>query len=128
MVFLQERIPRFEVTGLACYDHHSMMKILLLAFGWATFGCGVLLLPVPLPLPFPAGPILLLIGCAILTSHSKTFRRGVQRLRFRYGWLSRAMIRCASRAPRMVKLLVERTNPLVLERLARMRSRHSGVA
>ena len=104
-----------------------MKRILILAGGWITFACGVLLLPVPLPLPFPAGPVLVLIGCGILTTHSKTFRRAVQQLRFRYGWLSRGMDRLTHRAPRMVKSMVERTSPLPLERYARLRSLRAGV-
>lgn len=99
-----------------------MKKAFILAGGWTIFGSGVLLLPVPLPLPFPAGPVLVLVGCAILTPHSKSFRRGVQRIRFRYGWLSRGMDRLTDKAPRMVKSMVDRTSPLALERYARLRS------
>jgi hypothetical protein len=100
----------------------AMKRILILTGGWLTFVSGVLLLPVPLPLPFPAGPILVLIGCGILTPHSKTFRRGVQQLRFRYGWLSRAVDRLSQRAPRIVKSMVAQTSPLALERHARLRA------
>lgn len=98
-----------------------MKKFLILAGGWTVFVSGVLLLPIPLPLPFPAGPVLVLVGCAILTTHSKSFRRGVQRLRYRYGWLSRVMDRLSNRAPGSVKTMVGRTSPLALERLAKQR-------
>jgi hypothetical protein len=99
-----------------------MKRILILAGGWITFVCGVLLLPIPLPLPFPAGPVLVLIGCAILTTHSKPFRRGVQKLRFRFGWISRVMDKLTRRAPRMVKIMVQRTSPVALERRARLQA------
>jgi len=104
-----------------------MKRILLLAGGWLTFASGVLLLPVPLPLPFPAGPVLVLIGCGILTTHSKTFRRAVQKLRFRYGWLSRGIEKLTHRAPRMVKSMAERTSPHALERYARLQALRAGV-
>lgn len=102
-----------------------MKRILILAGGWSTFVAGVLLLPVPLPLPFPAGPVLVLLGCGILTPHSKSFRRGVQRMRFRHGWVSRGMDKFSRRAPRMVKSMVDRTSPLALERHARLQSARS---
>ena len=99
-----------------------MKRALIVSGGWVVFGLGVLLLPVPLPLPFPAGPILILVGSAILTPHSKTFRRGVQRLRHRFGWLSRAMDTLARRAPPNVQTMMERTRPIALERFARLRA------
>jgi hypothetical protein len=99
-----------------------MKKFFILAGGWLTFGSGVLLLPVPLPLPFPAGPVLVLIGCAILTPHSKTFRRGVQKVRYRYGWLSRGMDKLTERSPAMVKTMVDRTSPVALQRYERLRA------
>jgi hypothetical protein len=82
---------------------------------------GVLLLPVPLPLPFPAGPVLVLLGCAILTPRSKRFRRAVQRARFRFAWLSQGMDKLAARAPSSVKLMMAQTSPLPLKRHARLR-------
>jgi hypothetical protein len=102
-----------------------MKHILILTGGWLTFVSGVLLLPVPLPLPFPAGPVLVLIGCAILTTHSKWFRRGVQKLRFRFRWLCRTMDKLAHRSPPMVKSMVERTRPVALERQARVQAPRS---
>ena len=99
----------------------QMKNFVLLAAGWLSFVSGVLLLPVPLPLPFPAGPILVLLGCAILTPRSKSFRRGVQRVRHRFGWLSRGMDKCAARAPASVKAMMAQTSPLPLERHARLR-------
>ena len=99
-----------------------MKKFLIIVGGWTVFVLGVLLLPIPLPLPFPAGPVLVLIGCAILTPHSKTFRRAVQRVRYRYAWLSRVMDKLTSRAPASVKTMVERTSPWPLERQARWRT------
>jgi hypothetical protein len=109
---------------MAWYENSSgagtfMKRFFILSGGWLTFVLGVLLLPVPLPLPFPAGPVLVLIGCAILTTHSKPFRRGVQKLRFRYGWVSRTLDKLTHRSPRMVKTMVARTSPVALERQAR---------
>jgi hypothetical protein len=103
-----------------------MKKFLILAGGWLTFGSGVLLLPVPLPLPFPAGPVLILVGCGILTPRSKTFRRGVMQVRYRFGWLSRGMDTVCNRSPRIVRSMVgpmvECTRPVALERRARLRA------
>ncbi|MGD0190599.1 MAG: hypothetical protein ABSD74_07645 [Rhizomicrobium sp.] len=103
-----------------------MKKFLILTGGWLTFGSGVLLLPVPLPLPFPAGPVLLLVGSSILVPHSKTFRRGVMRVRYRFGWLSRGMDVVSNRSPTIVKSMVcpmvERTRPAALERHARLKA------
>jgi hypothetical protein len=96
-------------------------NILLVGAGWVSFGLGVMLLPVPLPLPFPAGPVLILFGCAILTPRSKPFRRAVQRARLRFSWLSRGMDRLAARAPSSVKAMMAQTSPLALKRHARLR-------
>jgi hypothetical protein len=98
-----------------------MKNFLLVPAGWLSFVSGVLLLPVPLPLPFPAGPLLILLGCAILTPRSKPFRRAVQRLRYRFSWLSRGMDRLAARAPSRVKAMMAQTSPRPLERHARLR-------
>lgn len=102
-------------------------KILLVLVGWVSFGLGVLLLPVPLPLPFPAGPLLVLVGCAILTPRSKPFRRAVQRVRFRFSWLSHAMDKLAARAPSSVRTMMEQTSPLPLERQARLRGLRNSI-
>jgi hypothetical protein len=109
-------------TLLLLASRGSQMKtFVLVAAGWLCFVLGVLLMPVPLPLPFPVGPILVLLGCAILTPRSKSFRRGVQRVRHRFGWLSRGMDRCATRAPASVKSMMAQTSPRPLERHARLR-------
>lgn len=98
-----------------------MKNFLLVPAGWLSFVSGVLLLPIPLPLPFPAGPVLILLGCAILTPRSKPFRRAVQRVRFRFGWLSQGMDKLGNRAPSSVKVMLTQTSPLPLERQARLR-------
>src|ERR1700678_1942743 len=55
-----------------------MKKFLILAGGWSMTVVGAILTPIPMPLPFPfpIGITLLLVGCAVLTTHSKSFRRG----------------------------------------------------
>jgi predicted metal-dependent HD superfamily phosphohydrolase len=68
------------------------------------------------------GPLLL--GCAILTAHSKGFRRGLQQVRHRSGWVSERLDRYRERGPRLIRHMVHRTRPSVLLRHARMRARH----
>lgn len=89
---------------------------------------GGLLTPIPLPLPFPLGITMFLVGCAILTTHSKTFRRWVQYLRHHHEWLSRGLEFITRKAPASVKTMVHRTRPLAIGRHARMRSRPDDTA
>ena len=100
-----------------------MKRMLILTGGWIVTVVGALLTPIPIPLPFPVGIMLFLIGCAILTTHSKPFRRGVQSLRHRNGWLSRGLERMTRRAPAAVKTMEILTRPLAFSRHARMRGR-----
>lgn len=100
-----------------------MKKMLILTAGWIITVVGALLTPIPVPLPFPVGIMVFLIGCAILTTHSKPFRRGIQRLRHRNGWLSRGLERLTRRAPAAVKTMEILTRPLAFGRQARMRAR-----
>ena len=102
-----------------------MKKILILAGGWVLTGVGALLTPIPVPLPFPVGIMLFLVGCAILTAHSKPFRRSVQRLRHENGWLSRALETVTRRAPSSVKTMELSTRPLAFGRQARIRARRA---
>lgn len=106
----------------------AMKRFLILAAGWVLIVLGALTTPLPIPLPFPVGMMVFLVGCAILTAHSKPFRRAVQRLRHRNGWLSRGFEQITRRAPSQVKAMEQATRPLALGRQARMRSRHSGIA
>jgi hypothetical protein len=78
-------------------------------------------MPIPIPL-IGLGP--LLAGCAILTAHSKSFRRGLQRIRHRFQWVSRRFDPFRERGPRAIRHMVHRTRPSVLLRHARMRGRH----
>jgi hypothetical protein len=111
----------------------------------------------PLPFPFPIGITMFLVGCAILTTHSKTFRRGVQYIRHHNGWLSRGLETIARRGheiaenlvqrirhregrmwraframlkrlPEIVATMVHRTRPSAHGRRARMRARNTGDA
>ena len=68
-----------------------MKKVLILTAGWILTIVGAILSPIPMPVPFPLpiGITMFLVGVGILTTHSKTFRRGVQYLRHHHGWLSR---------------------------------------
>jgi hypothetical protein len=108
------------------YAQIAMKKFLILAGGWLLIITGALVTPLPIPLPFPVGIMVFLVGCAILTAHSKAFRRGVQQLRHRNSWLSRGFERITRRAPSQVKTMEESTRPVALGRQARMRSRHGG--
>jgi hypothetical protein len=133
----------------------TVQKFLILAGGWILTVVGALLTPIPLPLPFPfpIGITMLLIGCAILTTHSKAFRRGVQYIRHRNAWLSRALefitkhtsdivekmahsfthrrdskyrhgfARIARRASAVMRKMVHRTRPHAHGRHERMRAR-----
>jgi hypothetical protein len=128
-----------------------MKKVLILTAGWFLTIVGAILSPVPMPVPFPLpiGITMFLVGVGILTTHSKTFRRGVQYLRHHHGWLSRALEAIASHTPKvldnliqriarrrdgrmargikristMVTDMVHRTRPLAHGRRARMRAR-----
>ncbi|HEY2444736.1 MAG TPA: hypothetical protein VGI20_03250 [Rhizomicrobium sp.] len=103
-----------------------MKKFLILSGGWTVTIVGALLTPIPLPLPFPLGIMMFLVGCAILTTHSKAFRRLVQYLRHHNGWLSRGLEFLTRRAPKRVKTMEEVTRPLAFGRQERMRARRGG--
>lgn len=137
-----------------------MKKFLILAGGWFMTVVGAILTPIPMPLPFPfpIGITMLLVGCAVLTTHSKAFRRGIQYVRHRNGWLSRGLEWVArhtseliekfthrfthqregwlarkikaigTRLPAIVRTMVHRTAPRGHARRARMRSRNAGDA
>ena len=97
-----------------------MRKFLLLACGWCLVVVGLVLTPAPVPIPL-IGVLPLLIGCAILTAHSKNFRRGLQRVRHRYAFVSHWLERSLHRFPLMVKVMIRRTRPHALYRRARIR-------
>ena len=102
-----------------------MRRIFFVALGWTLIVIGAVITPMPVPIPMIGfGPIL--IGCAILTAHSKSFRRGLQRVRARFHWLSRSFDQFRERGPHAIRHMVHRTRPSVLLRHARMRSRHHG--
>lgn len=99
-----------------------MRRVLLVGLGWTLVVIGAVLVPMPVPVPgLGLGP--LLVGCAILSAHSKSFRRGLVRLRHRFRWLSEHFDRFAERGPLAVRHMVRRTHPMVLMRHARMRAR-----
>ena len=87
-----------------------MKKFLILAGGWFMTVIGAILTPIPMPLPFPfpIGITMLLVGCAILTTHSKPFRRGIQYIRHHKGWLSRGLEAVARHVPSVVEKTVHR--------------------
>ena len=109
-----------RVASLSSWDQ-IVQRTLWIICGWALVVTGLLLLPAPVPVPL-IGVMPLLIGLAILTTHSKSVRRRLQFLRHRFDWLSRTVERFAHRAPAIVKHMIRRTNPLAHVRLARMRS------
>jgi hypothetical protein len=89
-----------------------------MTFGWVLVVIGLVLLPAPIPVPL-IGIMPLLIGLAILTTHSKPVRRRLQFARHKFDWLSRAFDRFAHRGPEMVKNMIHRTRPIALHRHAR---------
>ncbi|MBV8976941.1 MAG: hypothetical protein JO261_02210 [Alphaproteobacteria bacterium] len=101
-----------------------MRRIFFVGLGWTLVVIGVVIMPTPLPIPMIGfGPIL--GGSAILTAHSKSFRRGLQRLRHRSGLISRQFDLFRNRGPHLIRTMVRRTRPVVLLRHARMRARKS---
>jgi len=98
-----------------------VQKTVWLIVGWVLVAIGFVLLPAPVPVPL-IGVMPILIGLAILTTHSKPVRRRLQYARHRFEWLSRTFERFAHRAPLMVKHMIRRTNPIAHVRLARMRA------
>ena len=101
-----------------------MRRIFFVGLGWTLVVIGAVVMPMPLPIPLIGfGP--LLIGCAILTAHSKSFRRGLMAVRHRFQWLSRHFDRFMHRGPLAIRAMVRRTRPVVLMRHARMRARKS---
>jgi hypothetical protein len=100
-----------------------MRKFLILAGGWTLTVVGAILTPMPIPLPFPVGATIFLVGCAILTTHSKRFRRWVQHLRHRSARISRMLEYLTRRAPRQVKTMEAITRPSALGRKARLDAR-----
>ncbi|MDE2184771.1 MAG: hypothetical protein KGJ78_17290 [Alphaproteobacteria bacterium] len=98
-----------------------MRKAAILIAGWMLAVAGSLLLFAPIPVPM-AGALPLLLGCAILSSHSKPFRRRIQHLHHRWAWVSRVLERQIHRMPRIVKVMIHRTRPHALRRRAQMRA------
>lgn len=99
-----------------------MRRIFFVGLGWTLIVIGLVIMPMPVPIPLIGfGPVL--IGSAILSSHSKSFRRGLARLRLRFAWLSRRFDHFTERGPQAIRHMVRRTRPMVLMRHARMRAR-----
>jgi len=155
-VALPRHSPLVSIGGVQAF----MKKFLILAGGWFMTVVGAILtpLPMPLPFPFPIGITMLLVGCGILTTHSKSFRRGIQYIRHHNGWLSRGLEFIArhttdiihklthrfthnrtgwfsqkvktigTHVPAIVTKMIHRTSPHAHGRKARMRSRDAGDA
>jgi hypothetical protein len=99
-----------------------LRKLLILTGGWTLVIGGTLLSFTPIPIPL-VGVIPALLGCAILTTHSRSFRRGFQKMRHRSAFFSRWLERFAHRAPESVKTMLRRTNPHAVTRFTRRRTR-----
>ena len=97
-----------------------MKRILYLVLGWLLLIGGIVITPMPIPIPF-IGIVPFLVGCAILSKHSKVFRRFLQYMRHRFEWFSHRIESVAHRMPMMVKHMLHRTNPRAHVRLNRMR-------
>ncbi|HWA91903.1 MAG TPA: hypothetical protein VG889_17825 [Rhizomicrobium sp.] len=103
-----------------------MRRIFFVGLGWTLIVVGLVIVPMPLPIPMIGfGPVL--IGSAILSAHSKSFRRGLARLRLRFAWLSRRFDHFTERGPQAIRHMVRRTRPMVLMRHARMRARQKSI-
>ena len=103
-----------------------LRELLLVLAGWLIMAFGLVLLSIPVPLPVPVSPVLMLIGVAVLTAHSRLFRRWLRLTRHRHSWLSRGLETVGARAPRSIKAMVYRTRPAVVERFVRRRTARAG--
>jgi uncharacterized membrane protein YbaN (DUF454 family) len=90
--------------------------------GWGLVAVGAVLIVAPVPIPF-LGLVPFLLGGAILTRHSKSFRRLLQVLRHRFAFFSRYLERHAHRYPGGVRHMMHRTRPHAILRHARIRRR-----
>jgi uncharacterized membrane protein YbaN (DUF454 family) len=99
-----------------------MRRVVYLVVGWTLLIFGAVITPMPIPIPL-IGLVPFLLGCAILSQHSKVFRRFLQYLRHRFQWFSNTIEGAAHRMPVMVKHMIRRTNPVAHVRLARMRAK-----
>lgn len=90
--------------------------------GWSLLAAGSLLMVTPVPVPL-IGVVPFLAGCAVLSAHSKRFRRRIQALRHRFDFFSRWMERFFHRAPAYVRLMIRKTRPHAIHRQARIKSR-----
>ncbi len=100
----------------------QLRKLFILAGGWLLVIVGILLTPAPVPIPL-IGVLPLLVGCAILSRHSRMFRRNLQYLRHRVEFVSRWLEHFATRGPHSVRHMVKRTHPGAFKRYDRLRSR-----
>lgn len=100
-------------------------KLMIMAAGWCLLIAGAILCVTPVPVPL-IGVVPLLTGCALLSAHSKEFRRRIQRLRHRSAFLSLWLDRFFHRAPALVKVMIRRTRPHALHRHARLHRRRGG--
>jgi Putative transmembrane protein (PGPGW) len=98
-----------------------MRRAFYLVVGWLLLIGGLIITPMPIPIPL-IGVVPVLVGCAILSQHSKVFRRFLQYIRHRYQWLSTRVEGVGHRMPQMVKHMIRRTNPIAHVRLARLRA------
>jgi putative transmembrane protein PGPGW len=103
----------------------AVQKTFWLVIGWVLVVVGIVLLPAPIPVPL-IGVMPILIGLAILTTHSKNMRRRLQYTRHRFDWLSRRLDSFAHRVPEMVKSMIHRTRPHAIHRHTRIQSRRDG--
>ena len=99
-----------------------LRQLLFVMTGWLILTLGLLLLSIPVPLPFPLSPVLMLIGGAVLSAHSRAFRHWLRLTRHRHLWLSRWFELFGAHAPRAVQVMVYRTRPALVDRYARRRA------
>jgi len=90
--------------------------------GWGLVAVGTALMLVPVPIPL-LGVAPFLLGGAILTRHSKSFRRLLQAVRHRFAFFSRYLERHAHRYPGAVRRMMRRTSPHAILRHARISGR-----
>ncbi len=104
-----------------------LQQLMLVLAGWLILTLGLLVMAIPVLLPFPVSPVLILIGVAMLSGHSRQFRHWLRLTRHRHSWLSRSFETFGAYSPHAVKTMLHRTRPAVVERFVRRRDARAGV-
>lgn len=85
----------------------SFLALIHKIFGGLLVLCGVVLFPMPIPL----GLILIVLGLALLAPYFKPVQALIRRIRRKSPAVDRAMLKLKARAPRVIQITIEKTNP-----------------